>query len=586
MIPQAKGEAQASILIIEDDRNMRTMLRHALEKDGYNVMTAADGVRGLQEFKEHAPDIVLMDAVMPKLDGFQACAALRRMPGGDEAPVLMITALNDDTSVDRAFDSGASEYITKPFNWAVLRQRVRRLVRERNAEKCIAYMAFNDSLTGLLNRRKFLERLEYGLAQARRSNTELALMFLDLDGFKLVNDSLGHDVGDELLKMVAERLVACLRESDTVARLGGDEFTAVLTQVTSRDQVERAAERVLESLGKAIDLGDRSVHIGASIGVAMYPEHGADVRTLLRSADMAMYQAKAEGRNNIRFYNQEVGEAVQTRMSMETSIRSALDNDQFTVFYQPIVDLQEQRIRSFEALVRWNHPELGVVSPVDFIPLAEESGLIGPLGLRVLRLACEQAKFWETVIDERVHVAVNLSAKQFSDRHLVSSFRRIFDEVGICPTRLEFELTENTVMHDVDRSVAMLKELKDLGAEISIDDFGTGYSSLAYLKKFPLDCLKVDRSFVSTLPDNTDDCAIVSAVIAVAHSLRLNVVAEGVEERAQMDFLRELGCDRVQGYLLGRPTPATAVPQMLREGLSVLAKPAPILLIGGEKASA
>ena len=232
MILQTKLEAQASILIVEDDGNMRILLRHALEKDGYHVMTAPDGVQGLKEFKAHGPDIVLMDAAMPELDGFQACAALRRLPGGDETPVLMITALNDDTWVDRAFDSGASEYITKPFNWSDLRQRVRRLVRERTAEKRIAFMAFNDSLTGLPNRRTFQERLEFTLAQARLAKSELALLFLDLDGFKLVNDTLGHDVGDELLKTVAERLVACLRESDMVARLGGDEFTAVLTQVT------------------------------------------------------------------------------------------------------------------------------------------------------------------------------------------------------------------------------------------------------------------------------------------------------------------------------------------------------------------
>ena len=572
MIPQVRSEEQASILIVDDDRNMRTLLKHALEKDGYEVTTAIDGVQGLRLYKESIPDIVLMDAAMPELDGFQACAALRRLPGGDETPVLMITGLNDETSVDRAFDSGASEYITKPFNWAVLRQRVRRLVRERSVEKRVAFLAFNDALTGLPNRTLFQERLEFGLRQARRNQSELALLFLDLDGFKMVNDTLGHDVGDELLKHVAERLLMCLRDSDTVARLGGDEFTAVLTDVGSRERVERAAERVIESLCAPVELAGRELVVGASVGVAMYPDDGTDVRTLLRSADMAMYQAKAEGRNNVRFYTQAVGQAVQTRMSMESSIRTALDKDQFTVFFQPIADLKQGQIQSFEALVRWNHPELGVVSPAEFVPLAEESGLIGALGLRVLRLACMEAKRWDAIADHPINVAVNLSALQFSDRHLVSSFRKIFDEVGIDPARVELEVTENTVMHDVDRSIGMLKEFKDLGVDISIDDFGTGYSSLAYLKKFPLDCLKVDRSFVSTVPGSADDSAIVTAIIAVAHSLRLRVVAEGVEHQSQIEFLRELGCDRVQGYLLGWPRPETDLGDLLTSGLEIFSR--------------
>ena len=567
MIPQAKPEEQASILIVDDDRNMRTLLSHALEKDGYEVSTAIDGVQGLKMYKEVSPDIVLMDAAMPELDGFQACAALRRLPGGDETPVLMITGLNDESSVARAFDAGASEYITKPFNWAVFRQRVKRLVRERCAEKRVAYLAFNDSLTGLPNRTLFQERLEHGIRQARRNKSELALIFLDLDGFKMVNDTLGHDVGDELLKHVAARLLLCLRDSDTVARLGGDEFTAVLTDVGSRERVESAAERVIESLSAPIELEGGDVVIGASIGVAMYPDDGTDVRTLLKSADMAMYQAKAAGRNNVRFYTEAVGQAVQTRMSMENSIRTALDKGQFRVYYQPIADLRTGMIQSFEALVRWDHPELGVVSPAEFVPLAEESGLIGPLGMQVLRLACEEIKIWDRLADHPINVAVNISAVQFSDRHLVSSFQQVFDDVGIEPNRVELEVTENTVMHDVDRSIAMLKEFKDLGVEISVDDFGTGYSSLAYLKKFPLDCLKVDRSFVSTMPGSADDAAIVGAIIAVAHSLRLRVVAEGVEQASQIQLLRDLGCDRVQGYLLGWPRPESDVGEMLRCGL-------------------
>jgi diguanylate cyclase (GGDEF)-like protein len=585
MVLTAKPDEQlAHVLVVDDDKNMRKLLRLALERDGYQVTTACDGVQALSLYRHESPDVVLMDPEMPELDGFEACAQLRKLPGGDETPVMMITGLNDESSVDKAFESGASEYITKPFNWAVLRNRVRRLISERSAEKRVAYMAFNDALTGLPNRTLFQERLEMGLRQARRTRSELACMFLDLDGFKMVNDTLGHDIGDELLKCVAERLVTCLRESDTVARVGGDEFTAVLSNVSSRRQVERAAERVIEALREPIHLANRDLVIGASVGIAMYPEDGSDVQTLLRSADMAMYEAKDEGRNHVRFYSHAVGQSVHTRMSMESRIRAALDRDEFTVFYQPIIDVNTSRICSFEALVRWEHPEMGMVSPVKFVCLAEESGLIGPLGQTVLRKACAQAcEIEEAGFDTTV--SVNLSARQFSDLHLVDTLRKIFDSARVDASRIVLELTENTVMHNVERSISMLKELKDLGVQISIDDFGTGYSSLAYLKRFPLDCLKVDHSFVRLVPDSPEDAAIVSAVVALARSLQLTVVAEGVELASQVDYLRDIGCERLQGYLLGRPAPADTCLPLLRSGINVFAlegkAPPPHVLAGG-----
>jgi len=571
MVLTAKPDEElAHVLVVDDDKNMRKLLRLALERDGYQVTTACDGVQALSLYRHESPDVVLMDPEMPELDGFEACAQLRKLPGGDETPVMMITGLNDESSVDKAFESGASEYITKPFNWAVLRNRVRRLISERSAEKRVAYMAFNDALTGLPNRTLFQERLEMGLRQARRTRSELACMFLDLDGFKMVNDTLGHDIGDELLKCVAERLVTCLRESDTVARVGGDEFTAVLSNVSSRRQVERAAERVIEALREPIHLANRDLVIGASVGIAMYPEDGSDVQTLLRSADMAMYEAKDEGRNHVRFYSHAVGQAVHTRMSMESRIRAALDRDEFTVFYQPIIDVNTSRICSFEALVRWEHPEMGMVSPVKFVSLAEEWGLIGPLGQTVLRKACAQAcEIEEAGFDATV--SVNLSARQFSDLHLVDTLRKIFDNARVDASRIALELTENTIMHNVERSISMLKELKDLGVQISIDDFGTGYSSLAYLKRFPLDCLKVDHSFVRSVPDSPEDAAIVSAVVALARSFQLTVVAEGVELASQVGYLRDTGCERLQGYLLGRPAPAETCLPLLRRGINVFA---------------
>ncbi len=388
----------------------------------------------------------------------------------------------------------------------------------------------------------------------------------------MVNDTLGHDIGDELLKRVAERLVTCLRDSDTVARLGGDEFTAVLSNVTSRRQVERAAERVIETLCDPIELANRDLVVGASVGIAMYPADGTDVRTLLRSADMAMYEAKGEGRNHVRFYSHAVGQAVHTRMSMESSIRTALDRDEFTVFYQPIVDVNTSEVCSFEALVRWEHPELGMVSPDKFIPLAEESGLIGQLGQSVLRQACAQASAIEAAGYDAT-VSVNLSARQFGDLHLVKTFRQIFDDAGVDASRIALEVTENTVMHNVERSISMLNELKALGVQISIDDFGTGFASLTYLQRFAYDTLKIDRSFVGSMLERDDSNAIVKAILALGESLNMKVIAEGVESSAQLEHLRTLQCRQAQGFWFSKPVDAIEIRTLLRQTAASSVRP-------------
>jgi diguanylate cyclase (GGDEF)-like protein len=549
-------EDSARILIVDDDRTMRLLLRHALERDGYSVEEAGDGLEALALFTTCDPDIVLMDAAMPEMDGFLACESLQDVPGGKDTPVLMITGLDDDASVERAFAAGASDYITKPVNWAVLRQRVRRMVNERRAERHVNFLAYHDSLTGLPNRTLFIERLEHHIARARRGGAQIAVLFMDLDGFKLINDSLGHDVGDLLLKAVSDRLTSVLRESDTVARLGGDEFTAIVSDVDSEGQISTAARRVLAELTAPVVVNGQEVFVGASIGIAVYPNDGHDVRTLLRSADMAMYRAKELGRNNYQFYTPDMGDRVLARMSLESSVRRALDRKEFTVFYQPIIDLASGQIRSLEALVRWLHPELGLVPPADFIPLAEETGLIIPLGAWIFEHVCEQVAAWRDAGISPPPIAVNMSSRQLNDNDLVETMRAAMRAHRLEPGSMTLELTENSVMQNLNTSVDMLRSLRELGLALAIDDFGTGYSSLSYLTRLPIDTLKIDRSFVQHVPGSAENNAIVEAVIALAHSLRFQVVAEGVEEEAQLEYLRNIGCDAVQGYLCGRPAGA------------------------------
>lgn len=567
-LDDARGHVQ--ILVCDDDRTMRILLRKALEADGYEVTEAHDGHQALRKFKDAAPDIVLMDAAMPALDGFETCSKLRTAAGGEHTPVLMITALNDDESMERAFGAGATDYITKPVNWTILRQRVRRMIGERQAEKRINFLAYHDALTGLPNRTLFMERLEQALIESSRRSCKLALLFLDLDGFKLVNDTLGHDAGDLLLKIVAGRLRRCLREDDTVARLGGDEFTIVLQGIEHNGQPSGAATRVLEALSHPVSVKGREIFVGASIGIAMYPADGRDAVTLLKNADTAMYRAKEHGRNTYQFYTPDMGTQVLVRMSLETSIRRALKRDEFTIHYQPVVDLGSGALVCAEALVRWEHPELGLVPPAQFIGLAEETGLIKPLGRWVLRNACQRARQWQSVSNHPLRVAVNLSGKQFGDHHLVENIHEILQDVGLSPALLELEITENTVMQNSDNAICMIGALKQLGIRVSVDDFGTGYSSLSCLKRLPLDALKVDRSFVGNIPADPDDSAIVKAIVAMAHSLRLGVVAEGVETGEQIDFLRAQGCDLAQGYYVGRPMPGEQFAEMLRAGRSLI----------------
>jgi diguanylate cyclase (GGDEF)-like protein/PAS domain S-box-containing protein len=417
----------------------------------------------------------------------------------------------------------------------------------------IEQQANYDTLTGLANRSLLQDRLEQALLTASSYGTRVAVAFVDLDRFKYINDSLGHHVGDELLRTMADRLESCVRDCDTVARLGGDEFVVLITGQTAPDLVRNIVERMLAIVTQPWITEHGEFNVSCSIGVALYPNDGADAQTLLKHADSAMYRAKESGRNNFQFFTRELNALMTERLAMESSLRRALERDQFLLHYQPRVDLHTGRIIGAEALIRWKLPEQGIVPPGKFIPLAEETGLIVPIGKWVLKAACAQNKAWQDAGLEPIVVSVNVSARQFRQDNLVRTVSEVLEETGLDSRYLELELTESMVMHDAAQLVAMLTELKRLGVQIAVDDFGTGYSSLSYLKRFPVDRLKVDRSFVEHLATDSDDATIVRAIITLGHNLGLKVVAEGVELQEQVNFLRLNHCDEAQGFLYSRP---------------------------------
>jgi len=429
-------------------------------------------------------------------------------------------------------------------------------VERHDARKRLTYLAQYDALTSLPNRRHLAECLEDAIAQARRHGGRAAVMFVDLDRFKNVNDMLGHGVGDQLLVQAAQRLQGCARPGDVVARLGGDEFALVLPELDDHDQAAVVARRIVEALARPFLLQGQELFVSASVGIAGYPAHGASADLLLKNADTAMYGAKNSGRNNYQFFLAEMHEHAARRLQTENQLRQALERGEFLLHYQPKLDLAGGTVSGFEALLRWNHPQRGLVGPLDFIPILEDTGLILPVGEWVIGEVCRQLEEWRRQGLAQPPVAINLSARQLQQADLAGAIERIVGAAGVDPALLEFELTESMLMTDPEAAVAVLSRIKGFGMRLSVDDFGTGYSSLAYLKRFPLDALKIDRTFVRDLPGDADDAAITRAVIRLAHSLNLKVVAEGVENIAQVRELELYDCDEIQGYYVGRPLPA------------------------------
>ena len=437
-------------------------------------------------------------------------------------------------------------------------QEARARAAAEAAEQRVAFLAYHDTLTGLPNRALAEDRMTVAMAYADRANTQSALLFLDLDNFKTINDSAGHQFGDELLKQVADRLSGCVRATDTISRHGGDEFLVVVATDPGPDAVSAVAEKILERLSEPFEILSRTVSVSASIGIAVYPEDGRDFETLLRKVDTAMYHAKEIGRNTYRFFDPGMNTGTDEHLRLRHGLLRALERQEFVLHYQPQIDLADGAVVGAEALIRWNHPELGLVPPGRFIPVAEDNGLIVPIGEWVIREACRQLAEWGRLGLPELGVAVNLSALQVKRGNLETSVAAALAESGLAPARLELELTESILIKDVDAVLATVQRLKALGLRLSIDDFGTGYSSLAYLKRFKVDKLKIDQSFVRDLMSDPEDAAIVRTIIQMARSLNLRTIAEGVEDQATLDQLRDLGCDEAQGYHFARPMPAEA----------------------------
>ena len=692
---------QYTILVVDDDADARLVMRAALRKAGYAVRLAEGGADALQKFAAEPCDMVMLDVEMPDLGGHEVCAALRAQ-AGPLLPIVMVTGMDDLKSVEAAYEVGATDFIAKPVNWALIGHRVRYLFRghramldlqaaeARNAallnaipdllfevdidgryidyrapraellavpgdtligrtvaevlpplaaEVCmsalrsaleqgsssgaqfelhldgrstsfelsvsckavaagekarfivlsrditerkqseahIARLAHFDSLTGLPNRRSFLERVDREIRRAEREGRALAVLFMDLDGFKNINDSMGHAAGDLLLQWAAERLRDGLRPTDLLsrpmelgeevdagfelARLGGDEFTALVLDIKCPDDAMAVAQRIGQMMRRPFTLDGRAVTLTTSVGIALYPEDGRDSATLLKHADTAMYHAKRSGRDNAQVYRASLTQVILQRMELDSSLRQALDRDEFHLEYQPQIDTATGSIRSVEALIRWNHPTRGLVSPLEFIPLAEENGLIERIGLWVLHTACTDAARWQAQ-GLGLTVAVNLSPLQFNTQGLPQRVMHVLAQTGLPPSRLELEVTEGALMENTNATRAALQALHAHGIRIALDDFGTGYSSLAYLTRMPISHIKVDRCFVSGMLEGGESEAIVRAVLAMAHSLGMRVTAEGVETLEQAKALAAMTCDNLQGFYFSRPVAAAAIAQL------------------------
>ncbi len=689
-------------LVVDDDPSLRLFMSAALKKSGFEIVEAQDGKEALERFRDDKPDLILLDLMMPVMDGFEACKIIRGLPGGRYIQILMATGSDDKASIEKAFEAGASDFVSKPINWAMLGHKAKYILRAgqafkeldrsrshlaktqelaklgswqidiasgqfscsskacrllgieeefsfsaflspiiaserdtvaqkiqqavtsqkklivnypvilpggtqkhilnqgeilfcedgtpelmlgviqdvtqlKQAEAEIRMLAFYDGLTGLANRALFMDRLQQTIASANRTHRKFALLFLDLDQFKLVNDTLGHHIGDLLLKQVATRLKNNIRGSDSatllkmdpadsiIARLGGDEFTVLLTDVKGPESLAKVATRLTREIAGNYQLEGHDVSMTTSIGISIFPDDGREKSVLLQKADTAMYHAKKSGRNGFQFYKESLNMEVFERFSLERDLKKALDNGELELFYQPRVALETRRIVGAEALIRWNHPVKGMIFPDKFIPFAEESGQIIDINRWVLKEACRQTKQWHEQGLEPVTIAVNLSGYKFTSQNIIGTMQEALGTQDSSPQNLEIEITENVLMQNTEETIDTLQRIKDLKVRIALDDFGTGYSSLSYLISFPVDILKIDRSFVMGCAAESKNLVIIKAIIAMGHSLEKKIVAEGIETDEQFEVLKKYGCDEGQGYLFKHPVPEAVFAALLKK---------------------
>ena len=554
-----------NVLLIEDNdadsRYLKEML-HDVAPGKHLVYIAYTADEAIVLLKERSFDIVLTDLDLPDSNGLDIISCIQAV--NSMLPIVVLTAQTNDDLALKIIQMGAQDYLVKGQGDGYLINRVidYSIERKKDIEE-LSHLANYDSLTGLANRPLFRDRLDRALIRADRNNSLVALFVIDLDRFKNVNETLGHDAGDKLLIDVSNRLRKCIREGDTIARLGGDEFTIVMEELKSIEDAEIVAEKVLSFMQEKFDIKGHDIFVTPSIGITIYPLDDTNSSNLFINADSAMYDAKENGRNCYRFYTADMNSQLLEKINLEAKLRRAIEKQEFVLYYQPKFNVNEKYPIGAEALIRWNDPEEGMIPPNLFIPLAEETGLIGPITDWVIKEACMQNSKWQQQGYKPIKMAINLSPKQFNREDIVS---RIFNQIissDLSPKYVELEVTEGALVEDVDKSCDIMMKLKKWGIHISVDDFGTGYSSLSYLKKFPLDTLKIDQSFVRDLMVDSDDSAIVSAIIAMAKSLKFNVIAEGVENQEQLNYLAANGCNEVQGYFLGKPLPAEEFEQFL-----------------------
>lgn len=568
----------AAVLVVDDDPGARLLSGTALEMAGFRVTTAADGRIALDEIQGQHFDCVVLDVVMPGLSGFDVCTALRALPNGRHVPVLMQTSLDDVDSVNRAYDAGATDFSSKGINPMLLAQRVKFLVRAkqtqdqlRASEARVLYLAYYDPLTALPNRQRLLQILEQHMAWAVLRQRGIAVLMLDVDNFSRINDTQGQAVGDSLLKEVAGRLQSCLRDgrrgfaqldgdlatadiNDWVARTGADEFALALPGISTVAEAQGVARRIQAALERPFAFAQREMSLSASIGISIFPADAADAESLVKNADAAMHHAKRIGQGGVEIFKKSISTRAARHLSLEADLRKALERQEFSLNYQPRLGLPDLRVEAVEALLRWAHPQRGFVPPDEFIPLAEQSGLIVEIGDWVLRQACAQARLWRDEGRPHWQVAVNVSGVQFRDGSLVRRVSNAIDAAGIDSRTIELEFTEGALIEHSNAVSKAVRSLKELGVATALDDFGTGYCSMSYLRHFPIDTLKIDRAFVRDIASqNKGNAPLVDAIIAMAKSLGLTTVAEGVETEAQWHYLRDRGANEVQGFLFCKP---------------------------------
>ncbi|WP_420476975.1 putative bifunctional diguanylate cyclase/phosphodiesterase [Noviherbaspirillum sp. ST9] len=589
---------------------LKTLLVNAPQGDEYEVITATSGAEALRAVLDHNFAVILLDVSMPGMDGFETAQTIHSHPRSAAVPIIFITAYYaDEMNRLRGYQHGAADYLISPVIPQILHSKVAvfielakknlqleyqkeelalmnrdlqvqqmrdlkrinaalesEILERRQAEARAHDLATRDPLTGLMNRRSLTERLEHAIAMANRYGQRLALLFLDLDRFKSINDSLGHDAGDDLLLQVADRICHSVRESDIVARLGGDEFVVLMEALPNYTAAAEVARKIIATIDQPFLLGSQSIKTSASVGISLFPQDGTNMQTLMRSADLAMYHAKQEQRGTVQFFHEDLNARMLERSRLEQELQHALENDEFELYYQPKIEARTGRVAGVEALLRWHHPRHGLLSGGQFIPAASDTGMLVSIGEWVIAAACAQARQWrdEGIPMPTIPIAVNVAIPQiYAD--LPEIIERELRRQQVPPSSIQLEITESLVITDTEKATAVLREISESGITIAIDDFGTGYSSLSILKTLPIDILKIDQSFVRDLGKNASDTAIVAAIVNMARALALRVVAEGVETREQLAVLHDLGCDEHQGYFYSKPLPAGDLVQTLMQ---------------------